>query len=506
MKQSKFNILIVPPEAPTQAILYNTFHDHRIILNNTDNHVVNFFNKIDSGKSLSDEESATASTLHELGILLDDDANEKEIFDRWYFNKIQNPKGILNLILVTTMACNLRCPYCYEKDQLDNKRNMSDTTADNFVEWVKNEVRKNPIEALEIVYFGGEPLMNKNVLYHISEKLQKFCADYGIAYHGKMVTNGVMLTPEVAKKLRQVGVTKIKVTLDGDKHTHDTTRITASGRGSFDQIWYNMEHANDDLQENEDPIKFVIGGNFLDETYEGFFPLLDKLANASFKNHIDMINLKPVQDVTTNSKTNLSANPCDINCFNEKNTSRMIKLREELVKRDLPPTDGLNLGPCDFYRGDSYTLDLNGYIYPCIAFADNHSCAIGHIDNEQPVQKHQDKFQEWLNTKPWTEDCYDCSFLPVCTGGCRATAYSNGYDWSSTVCEKDYFKRMSKALAKEMLGVEEPVEETPAAAEMNLATVPNQDLDVDTKEFYNASFIKNENKDFLIELQRNTMP
>lgn len=470
MKQSRFNILVVPPEAPHQAILYNTFHDHRLVVQNINNEIVDFFARIDQQESLSDDELALAKQFHELGILLDDSANEKAIFDHWYTEKIQNPEGLLNLILVTTMACNLRCPYCYEKNQLDNSRHMTRETALQFIAWVKQQVRTKPIEDVEIVYFGGEPLMNKKILFEISEELQKFCKEFGISYQGKMVSNGVLMTPKVAHELRRVGIRKIKITIDGDKECHDTTRITASGKGSFDTIWYNLSLANSDLAPGEEPIQFIIGGNFLDQTYEGFFPLLDKLATSAFKQYIVDVNLKPVQEVSLSENTELSSNPCDLVCFNETNTSRMIKLREELRKRDLPVSDGLDLGPCDFYRGDSFALGLDGTIYPCIAFVDNKSCATGHITEEKPKADHAQKQKDWEEAKPWTEDCYDCSFLPVCVGGCRATAYSNGYDWTSAVCEKEYFKRMSTALTKELLGIESETEPEGVAA----TTLPNQ--------------------------------
>ena len=447
---------------PDKVILYNTFHDHRIIIENIDNNVTKFFKKIDQGLPLSTEELETADTFLELGLLLDDDADERAHFDDWYDHKIQKQHNLLNIIVVTTMACNLRCPYCYELDQLDNKRNMSLETAGQLVDWIKKEVREKPIDRVEIVYFGGEPLMNKKALYKISGDTNKFCEAYGIDYHGMIISNGVLMTPEVSKQMRECGVRKAKITLDGDKYTHDTTRITSSGRGSFDAIWHNLEHANDDLKPDEEPIEILIGGNFLEKTYEGFFPLLDKLAASSFKEHIKGVNLKPVQDVSSNEKSDLSSNPCDTVCFNQENTDKMIRLREELTARDLPTADAINLGPCDFYRGDSFTLGLDGTIYPCIAFVDNESTAIGHITDLVPKESHATKQKEWEESKPWTEECYNCSFLPICTGGCRATAYSNGYAWDSVVCEKDYFLRMSKALSKELLGITpEPGEEMP---------------------------------------------
>lgn len=454
MKQSKFNVLITPESSSTFSILYNTFHDHRIVIENTDFNITDFFQKIEQRVELNESEKETANTFFEMGILLSDEVDERQLFDDWYVNKIQNASGRLSLIVLTTLACNLRCPYCYEKDQLDNSKNMSLETANQLIDWVKAEARRKAVDEVEIIYFGGEPLMNKKIVFHMSEALQNFCHTYGIKYQGSMVSNGVLMTPSVAKELRRVGLTFAKITLDGDQATHDTTRITESGRGSFDKIFYNLEHANDDLSEGEEPMTFMIGGNFSPKTYDGFFPLLDRLANATFRPYIKNINLKPVQNVSSTAHDDSITTPCDVVCFDEDNTTRMIQLREEITRRGLPALDGLNLGPCDFYRGDSYTVGIQGGIYPCIAFVDNEKAAIGNVKEHTPKITHLKTHQKWLDTKPWTDDCYNCSFLPVCTGGCRATAASNGYSWNSAVCEKDYFKRVAKALATEMLNTE----------------------------------------------------
>lgn len=465
MKQSKFNVLITPESSPRFAILYNTFHDHRIVIENTDFNITDFFKKISDHSELSAAETETANTFFEMGILLADDVDERQLFDDWYVNKVQNASGRLSLIVLTTMACNLRCPYCYEKDQLDNSKHMSLETTNQLINWVKSEVRRKAVDEVEIIYFGGEPLMNKKMVLHMSGALRDFCKTYGIHYQGSMVSNGVLMTPAVAKELRGVGLTFAKITLDGDKAMHDTTRITSSGRGSFDQIFFNLEHANDDLAVGEEPMTFMIGGNFSPETYDGFFPLLDRLAAASFRPYIKSINLKPVQNVTSSASEANVSSPCDVVCFNEDNTTRMIQLRAELAKRGLPALDGLNLGPCDFYRGDSYTVGINGGLYPCIAFVDNEKAAVGHVQDSVPKISHLRTHQKWLDTKPWTHECYNCSFLPVCTGGCRATAVSNGRSWSSTVCEKEYFKRIAKALASEIL-------EADSEAELEVAAEP----------------------------------
>lgn len=493
MKTSQFNVLITPEEHPNLSILYNTFHDHKLIIENDDIHIETFFEKIKTNQSLSEKEEEIAQTFLELGLLLEDDVDEKQLFDEWYINKIQNVESRLSLLVITTMACNLRCPYCYEQEQLDNTKFMSKETADQLIDWVKKQIRSKPIEELDVIYYGGEPLMNKNVIYHMSSSFQEYAKTYGFNYIAGMISNGVLLKKSVADKLRHVGLNWVKITLDGVQVSHDKTRITASGKGSFDVIIKNLEQLNENLKPDEKPIAIKIGGNFREDTYEGFLPLAKFLAESKFAPYLDYINLKPVQDVSMVVEDTGSANPCDVNSFNEENTERMVRLRAELAKYNLPANDGLNLGPCDFYRGDSYAIGMDGHLYPCIAYVDNKWASIGHVGQEMPKVSQLKVHQRWLETQPWTEDCYNCSFLPVCTGGCRATATANGHTWEATVCEKEYFQRMSKAIAKEMIKSEID-QSTPSALHLapSESSLPNLASLQSTQVFMNSTDFQNQ--------------
>ncbi len=461
MKPSKFNILITPSEDKSKTILYNTLYDHRLIIENETTHLEDLFDKLKQGLSLSTEENEIAETLKSLGILLDDTIDERQFFDNWYETRVQNNDGTLHVLLTISMACNLRCPYCFEKDQLDAGKQMTMDMANHFIQWVKTEITSKQLQDVSIIYFGGEPLMNQKILFHISSSLQKMCQEFGISYHGSMISNGALMTPAISEKLRAVGIQWVKVTLDGDKHTHDLSRITANGKGSFDAIYDNLSKANLNLKENESPIRFRIGGNFSDLTYPGFQDLLDKLETAPFREYIDQINLKPVQDVSLTEPESHEGHSCHTSSFDKKNTERIMKLRKVMHEKELPAVDGLNLGPCDFYRGDSISIGIDGTIYPCSAFLDNEKYAIGNITQQSTSGNHSNNQSRWTKVKPWTPECYDCSFLPVCTGGCRATAYSQGYSWDATVCEKSYFKRIAKVMAYEMLGLETEVFDEP---------------------------------------------
>lgn len=452
MKLSKFNVLVKPQGRDDLTILYNTFHDHRLVIENGDVDLHQLFHKVEEKTELSEAEMENIPLLKDLGIILSDDEDERKTFDTWYQEKIQGAHDLLHVTLVLTMACNLRCPYCFEKEMLDNSRKMSRETADEIIAWIKKRMESTQAQQLEVTYFGGEPLMNKEILYHISSQLKDYSQGKNIHYEGGMISNGVLMSPEVSQQLRKVGLTWVKITLDGEKSQHDLTRISAKGKGSFDKIWFNLEHCNDQL-EGEEPLTILLGGNFSDESFYSFYNLIGEIAESNFRSYLGPINFKPIQDFTMkdNSEGKKCGGACSTKCFDDNNTRKMILLRNALKAADLEPVDHLNLGPCDFFRGDSFSIGLDGSIYTCPADFDIAEHAVGHVSKAKTLPEHKIQHEQWFAVKAWTEECYNCSFLPVCVGGCQAKAYSDGYDWNATVCEKDYFKKMTEALSHELI-------------------------------------------------------
>lgn len=142
----------------------------------------------------------------------------------------------LNLILFPTEHCNFRCTYCYEDYKIG--RMMPEV-----VSGIKNLLhhRYKTLKLLEISWFGGEPLLAKDVIFEISEtilSLQEQNPD--LNYAANITTNGYFLTKQVAEELINYGISSYQISLDGDRQLHDTTRVLSNGKGSFDVIMSNL--------------------------------------------------------------------------------------------------------------------------------------------------------------------------------------------------------------------------------------------------------------------------
>lgn len=166
----------------------------------------------------------------------------KEIVDDYLFIH-----GFKQLLLETTQSCNLRCKYCCYSEHYYSTRNHSNKRMDIVIAqkavdyYLKNWLTvyyKNPMRHPVISFYGGEPLLNFQLIHgvidYIKEKYPNIHPDYN------MTTNGILLTEQVADFLVENNFS-ILFSLDGDKENHDRNRVKIDGTGSFDTVFHNLQ-------------------------------------------------------------------------------------------------------------------------------------------------------------------------------------------------------------------------------------------------------------------------
>jgi uncharacterized protein len=147
--------------------------------------------------------------------------------------------GKLGLTIAPTIDCNLACVYCYE-----NKRpgRITPEVEAQIADFVRLAMpgRNN----LTITWYGGEPLMCKDAIYRLSEQFVAICKENNAKYEAFMVTNGLLLTPEVADRLAAFpGWRAVQFTIDGHRESHNRKRPARGGQPTFDRILRNLGYA-----------------------------------------------------------------------------------------------------------------------------------------------------------------------------------------------------------------------------------------------------------------------
>jgi uncharacterized protein len=141
----------------------------------------------------------------------------------------------LNLILLPTEACNFRCTYCYET--FENKKMPRPV-----VTGIKSLIdrRGADLDALEISWFGGEPLLALDVIAEISKHALDVAKTEGFAFRSGMTTNGYFLDQDRFAQCLNHKIDFFQISLDGNPDDHNASRKLASGGGTFDRIWANL--------------------------------------------------------------------------------------------------------------------------------------------------------------------------------------------------------------------------------------------------------------------------
>lgn len=142
----------------------------------------------------------------------------------------------LHLILLPTEACNFRCVYCYE-DFPAGRMNPE------VVSGIKALLTRRAPELLDLTisWFGGEPLLARDVIEDVMTHVQALArANPRLRVTADAVTNGYLLTRARAERLLDLGVSRYQISFDGPRDWHDRKRLLASGHGTFDRIWNNV--------------------------------------------------------------------------------------------------------------------------------------------------------------------------------------------------------------------------------------------------------------------------
>jgi uncharacterized protein len=144
-----------------------------------------------------------------------------------------------NMIIFPTEECNFRCVYCYEDFEVGN---MPQWVVEATKLLLTNKVKN--LKYLSLTWFGGEPLVAKNILFEIAEHAYELCSKYNCQLLGELTTNGFLLDVKTLARLVSLKQSHFQISIDGDEEVHNKTRVTRNGRGSFSRIWQRLTDAS----------------------------------------------------------------------------------------------------------------------------------------------------------------------------------------------------------------------------------------------------------------------
>jgi uncharacterized protein len=346
------------------------------------------------------------------GTLYSEDTN----FDGVEYNKDNIIKA---MCLHVAHDCNLKCKYCFaSQGNFKGDRSLMDLeTGKKALEFLVNSSgnRKN----LEVDFFGGEPLMNFEVVKDLVAYGRELEAKYDKRFRFTITTNGVLLDEEKMNFIND-NMENVVLSLDGRKSINDDMRLTLSGEGSYEVILPKIKRMVE-LRGNRD---YYVRGTFTSHNTDFGKDALDFL-NHGFKK----ISIEPV----------VAPNEMEY-ALKSEHLDKVLKEYEDFskkyikIKKDDPDfmffhfMIDLDQGPCVIKRsvgcgaGSEYiAVTPEGEIYPCHQFVGEKQFLMGSLDSGVHNTALRDKFR---NANVYSKnECKSCWAKFYCSGGCHANAF-----------------------------------------------------------------------------------
>jgi uncharacterized protein len=254
----------------------------------------------------------------------------------------------------------------------------------------------------------------------------------------------------------------VKITLDGDRETHNRMRPLRGGQGTFDRIIENVRAV-------AGKTRIGIGGNFDESSADSFPALLDFLSAQDFADKLINVNLKPIirnepapqapqapltlkgvlrlTPIAPGSPGNNDSKPLNGTCMTNVGKGggvgcdscstlddQMTFLRQETKKHGFKTADGVHNGPCHVHHSNAQTIGPDGSLYACPGFTGEKGLSTGHIDGRVDAKRENER-ERFDRLHPWDE-CKDCAFIPVCAGGCLVASHTELGDMNKPTCHK----------------------------------------------------------------------
>ena len=343
----------------------------------------------------------------------------KDEYEELACNYKNNSKVIKALCLHVAHTCNLNCSYCfasqgkYQGDRALMSFEVGKRAFDFLIE--NSGSRRN----LEVDFFGGEPLMNWDVVKQLVAYARSIEKQHNKNFRFTLTTNGILIDDEIIDFLNKE-MSNVVLSLDGRPEVNDHFRRDYAGNGSYEKIVPKFLR----LVEKRGGKDYYVRGTFTHNNVD-FTNDLFHMADLGFKE----LSMEPVV-----------CPPSDPYALTDEDLPKLFEqyeiLAKEMIKRKKEGRPftfyhymlDLKHGPCIYKRitgcgsGTEYmAVTPWGELFPCHQFVGDPKYSLGNIYDGVTNTEIQEGFRS-CNAYA-REECKDCWARLYCSGGCAANSY-----------------------------------------------------------------------------------
>lgn len=372
---------------------------------------------------IKDEEHVQA--LRYGNFIVDADLNEVEALKKKRQEWSDTVK-VIGLQIVPTLACNFRCPYCYE-NQGEKNSLISKEVMDSIVNHVQ-ETMQPTTRALNISWYGGEPLLAVKQIEYLSGALFKLCMENKIEYRSSIITNGFLLDKQNVDTLLKYNLRSLQVTLDGPKDVHDKRRILHDGSGTWQVIVDNLKYVL------EKKVGVMVRINVDKTNIDSIERLFQELQTEGIFSRISISfgAVLAFGNVCRSVEDNLISFEEAEKKIGQEKIQSLLKNSQSYSRRFTP-----NFLGCVAVARNSFIVGPSGELYKCSKTIGSDGEICGHISN---IDRNNPNLKKWEGiTNLDDQTCSKCSVVPICSGGgCAFDYVINGKEMIS--CDTKKFR------------------------------------------------------------------
>lgn len=352
------------------------------------------------------ELSLLRDNMCKAGFLVPSSVDEVEVL-RYTHLKCKYSKEQLTLTISPTMNCNFDCIYCFEKKE---NQCMSTEVLDGVIRFAEKKL--SGCKKLNVVWFGGEPLLAMKQIGYLSTRLLNLAEKYHSEYSAMMISNGYLFNEDMVRQLLMYKIGAVQVTMDGPKEVHSKRRFLKRKLGidTYEKILENIvilkrNNVNVKLRINIDKENVTYIESFIEDLYRR------KIVDIS-------VSIGQVLNLTDECKDikNVCLSTEEYGVWVNKLYRILYRNGFKVLKKyPFYPVPKSNY--CGAEQINSFIIQPNGNIYKCWDSLSQRE--IGNVKSSEKNVEHNFNEAEWMLNDPFSDkECSLCKMLPVCMGGC----------------------------------------------------------------------------------------
>lgn len=289
-------------------------------------------------------------------------------------------KEQFHLIIYPTEQCNFRCVYCYEDFEIGKMQPW-------LIEATKILMSKKAktLKVLSLSWFGGEPLLAKEILFELAEHALYLSKKYNFKLAGDLTTNGLLLDIKTLSRLVVLKQNLFQISIDGDKDFHDKTRVTRTGRGSFDKIWARLIAAS----ETDLDFKITVRVHITDLNQDSVLLFCERFDKYLSSDPRFILFFKAIENLGGDNSDNIKP------LTDQRTAKKFAKIQTEKYNNSVNLNKNGNY-ICYAGKPNSLAIRANGELNKCTVALSDEKNRIGKINSDGSLTIDNQKISTWI--------------------------------------------------------------------------------------------------------------